>query len=73
MLRVEPQQQFAANLRRIRESKKISQEALGHLADLHRTEVSLLERGRRDPQLKTMTKLARALDVTVARLVRGIK
>jgi len=71
---VENQPAFASNLRRLRNRRKLSQEALADLCKppLHRTEVSLLERGR-DPRLSTMVRLARALEVSVSDLVRGIK
>jgi transcriptional regulator with XRE-family HTH domain len=47
--------------------------ALGNLAGLHFSEVSLLERGGRDPRLSTITKLARALAIPPAKLLEGIK
>jgi transcriptional regulator with XRE-family HTH domain len=69
---VEPREQFAANLRELREQAGLSQEALGASAGVHRTEVSLLERAGRDPRLATIVRLARALDVPAARLLEGI-
>jgi transcriptional regulator with XRE-family HTH domain len=53
--------QFAANLRRHRETVGISQEALANLCDLHRTEISLLERSKRSPRLETIVILAKGL------------
>lgn len=67
-----PQERFAANLRRIRTAAGISQEELGYLCDLHRTEVSLLERAGREPRLATIVKLAGALKTTPADLCEGI-
>lgn len=64
---------FGQNLRRVREDRDLSQEALADLADIHRTEASLLERGGREPELGTLLKLAAALDVTVAVLCQGIE
>lgn len=66
------QEVFAANLRAVRTRKKLSQEALADLADLHRTEISLLERAGRDPRLATILRLAQALEVPVSRLLKGI-
>jgi transcriptional regulator with XRE-family HTH domain len=63
---------FAANLRRARKAKGISQEELASLCVLHRTEVSLLERGGREPRLGTLVKLATALDTTPEALCAGI-
>ena len=67
-----PQERFAINLRRIRAAAGVSQEQLGHLCDLHRTEVSLLERAGREPRLATIVKLAGALKTTPAQLCEGI-
>jgi transcriptional regulator with XRE-family HTH domain len=69
---VEPRERFAVNLRQARLKKGISQEELGFRCDLHRTEVSLLERGGREPRLGTIVKLAGALDTTPQRLCAGI-
>ncbi len=49
-------------LRARREAAGISQEALGYKAGLHRTYVSMLERGVRNPTLTVIAKLAGALD-----------
>jgi transcriptional regulator with XRE-family HTH domain len=57
-------QQFAANLRRQRDRAGLSQEALADICDLHRTEISLLERSKRSPRLETIVILARGLDLT---------
>ena len=51
---MEPRDRFAVNLRRARQRKKISQEELGFRCELHRTEISLLERGGREPRLGTI-------------------
>ena len=66
-------QQFAANLRRERELAGLSQEALAELCDLHRTEISLLERCKRSPRLETIVILARGLQLaSPAQLLDGI-
>lgn len=67
-----PQEQFASNLRQARVRMKISQEELGFRCGLHRTEISLLERAGREPRLKTIVKLAGALETTTAELCAGI-
>jgi len=69
---VDPRDRFAVNLRQARLKKGISQEELGFRCELHRTEVSLLERGGREPRLGTIVKLAGALDTTPERLCAGI-
>jgi transcriptional regulator with XRE-family HTH domain len=49
-----------------------SQEELGVMASLHRTEVSLLERGLRLPRIDTIIKLAGALEIPIEALIEGI-
>ncbi len=70
MRRVKPQesvrQQFAENLRTHRERLNLSQEELAAICDLHRTEISLLERCKRSPRLETIVVLSRALGLTSA-------
>lgn len=63
---------FAANLRRERLRAKLSQEALGFRCDLNMSEISRLERSRRDPRLATIVKLAHALGIPPAKLLEGI-
>jgi transcriptional regulator with XRE-family HTH domain len=63
---------FAANLRRERQRLKLSQEALGFRCDLNMSEISRLERSRRDPRLATIIKLAHALEIPPAQLLAGI-
>lgn len=50
----------------------MSQEGLGEEASVHRTHVSLIERGAVDPTLMTAVDLANALGVSLAVLVEGI-
>jgi len=68
-----PQERFAINLRQARNKADISQEELGSLCELHRTEISLLERAGREPRLATIVKLAGALETTPAQLCAGIE
>lgn len=63
---------FAFNVRRLRARADISQEELAFRADIHRTQVSLIESGERLPRLETLVKLAGALGVTTNDLVEGI-
>jgi transcriptional regulator with XRE-family HTH domain len=63
---------FAVNLRHARKAAGISQEELAERCELHRTEVSLLERGGREPRLGTLIKLATALGTSAEALCSGI-
>lgn len=69
---MEPSEKFAVNLRQRRKARDLSQEELGARSDLHTTEISRLERGKREPRLSTMVRLARALGIPVSDLVSGI-
>jgi transcriptional regulator with XRE-family HTH domain len=67
-------EQFAESLRRARDRAGLSQEALADACDLHRTEISLLERSKRSPRLETIVILAQGLRLADAcELVRGLK
>jgi transcriptional regulator with XRE-family HTH domain len=63
---------FAENLVRCRKRARFSQEALGLRASLHRTEISLLERGNRIPRVDTLVKLSGALGIPPGDLLAGI-
>lgn len=69
---MDPRDQFAVNLQRERKKADITQEELGFRCDLHRTEISLLERARREPRLGTVVKLASALEISIERLTLGM-
>jgi transcriptional regulator with XRE-family HTH domain len=69
---VSPQERFAINLRLARTKAGISQEELAERCELHRTEISLLERAGREPRLATLVKLAGSLDTTPGELCIGI-
>jgi len=73
MRAVTREERFGANLRRQRLAKGLSQEQLAEKTGIHPSEVSRLERAARDPRLSTIVKLARGLDVSAERLVKGIK
>jgi transcriptional regulator with XRE-family HTH domain len=63
---------FAANLRRIRKQHGLSQERLAHTAGLNMTHVAKIERTEREPGVRTIAKLAVALQVSAADLFDGI-
>jgi transcriptional regulator with XRE-family HTH domain len=63
-------QVFAANLRRLRHAKGISQEDLAYEANINRTYLSKLEKGASYPGLEIIAKLATVLEVEPAELLR---
>jgi len=62
-------QRLAGNLRKLRTAKGLSQEAFADLAGIHRTYVSDLERGARNPTITVVEKLAQGLGVTASELL----
>jgi transcriptional regulator with XRE-family HTH domain len=64
---------FAANLYWLRQGRKLSQVALADRAGIHRTQISLLENGVRQPLITTAVALAGALEVPVEVLLTGIR
>jgi transcriptional regulator with XRE-family HTH domain len=63
---------FAENLVRLRQDAGLSQEELAFRASIHRTQISLMESGKRLPRFETLVKLVGALEATPAELMRGI-
>jgi len=66
---MEIRERLSLNMRRLRQSKGWSQEEFAHQAGLHRTYVSDLERGARNPTISVVDKLAVALGVPVGALL----
>ncbi len=62
----------AANLRSARRRLDISQETLGILAGLHRTEIGMLENAERIPRIDSVVKLATVLEIPVDQIVDGL-
>ncbi len=63
---------FGDNLVCCRKRANISQEELGYLASVHRTEISQLERGLRIPRIDTLVKIRDGLELTADDLLVGI-
>ncbi len=63
---------FAANLRRLREQRGLSQEALALRCDMDPAEVRRIESSRRDPGVRVVARLATGLDIAPAELLAGI-
>ena len=60
------------NVRRQREVRALTQENLAERAGLDPTYISGIERGLRNPGIKNVARLAKALGLTTAQLCKGI-
>ena len=69
MRRLEMSDAFARALKKHREARALSQEALAEKADWHPTYIGLLERSLRNPSLNVCKSVARALGVTLSTLI----
>lgn len=64
---------FGKVIRELRQERGLSQEEFGFECELHRTYISLLERGKRIPSLTTIIQLATALNVPPSEIVRRVE
>ena len=67
-----PTHHFGQRVRARRYELGLSQEALAEAAGMHRTYVGSLERGERNVALLNIIRLAEALELDPADLVRGL-
>jgi transcriptional regulator with XRE-family HTH domain len=63
--------QVGANVRRLREARGWSQEQLAFESSLHRTYISGVERGVRNPTVVVLAEIAKALGVSPGQLLDG--
>lgn len=61
-------EKFGQRVRELRNRKGISQEELAYRANVHRTYLGGIERGERNPALKNIAAIAKALDVSLREL-----
>jgi len=67
-IRSEPQPALGRAIRKARQERGLSQEALAAAADLHPTWISHLESGRKNPTWATVARIAGALGMSVSEL-----
>jgi transcriptional regulator with XRE-family HTH domain len=65
--------QVGVNLQRLRREKGWSQEDMAFESGLHRTYVSGIERGVRNPTILILDKIAKSLGVTPAELLARLR
>lgn len=64
---------FGTAIRQYREKQGLSQESLAEKAELDRTYVSGIERGRRNPSLLSIERLAKALGIGLDELFSTVE
>jgi transcriptional regulator with XRE-family HTH domain len=62
---------LGARLREFRRARALTQEELAEKAGVSPSTIVDIERGKHEPQIRTLRKLARALDTTPDKLVLG--
>ena len=58
------------NVQKARRARGVSQEELAHLAKMHQTYLSGVERGKRNPSILVLDRIATALEVDIADLTK---
>jgi transcriptional regulator with XRE-family HTH domain len=72
---------FSLVVKKHREKRKLSRAGLAEKSGLHQTYIGLLERGERSPNLDTAKAIAKALNISLGKLIteterlqaRGVK
>lgn len=64
------EERFGERVRELRQAKGLSQEELAFKTGVHRTYLGGIERGERNPSLKNISAIAKALGVTLSELFR---
>jgi transcriptional regulator with XRE-family HTH domain len=65
--------EFGRHIREMREAKGWTLEHFADVAKMNELQIGHIERGASDPKLSTILKLARALKVSPAELLRAIR
>lgn len=63
---------FGRRVRHLRLQLGISQEELAHRCNLHRTYIGGIERGERNPSLRNIVRIAKALGISPSKLFDGL-
>lgn len=62
-------EKFGQKMQKVRQSSGITQEELAARLGMHRTYIGLIERGERNPTIRTLYKIAKALRVSASELL----
>lgn len=64
---------FGKRVREERLKKGLSQEKLAEIAELHRTYIGMIERGEKNITLENIEKIAKALEISLGKLLTSEK
>ncbi len=67
---MEAKKRVGVNVQRLRREKDLSQEELAHRAEIHQTYLSGVERGRRNPSVEVLERIAKALNIDIEQLFK---
>ena len=62
-------EKFGDTVQKVRKSQGISQEELAYRLSMHRNYIGMVERGERNPTIRTLYKIAKALKVKSSELL----
>lgn len=62
-------EKFGQKMQKVRKDKGVTQEELAARLSMHRTYIGLIERGERNPTIRTLYKIAKALKVPASDLL----
>lgn len=63
---------FGKRVRELRAEQSFSQEGFADHCGLHRTAMSLIERGKRVPSLRTLVTLSEGFGISLSELLEGV-
>ncbi|WP_460893961.1 helix-turn-helix domain-containing protein [Rufibacter soli] len=66
---MEKTKRFGLHLKRLREGKGLSQQALADIANIGKTTVLRIENGRQSPTLEMLFSISEALEIPFARMM----
>ena len=66
-------ERFGNHVRDLRKLKGLSQEQLSFASELHRNYICDVERGKRNPTLKILCKISKALGISLETLMKGLE
>ena len=63
---------FGQKIKKLRQDKKLSQEAFAEIVGVHRTYIGMIERGEKNITLENINKLAIAFNISLSELFKNL-